>query len=186
MRRTQRSGPETWLDEAARRGGEAVRRHERLRRQPPSFDGGPFIGTKHTLHRPLVGRDSRLSRPASGRDRPCHGRNPTTVHNHRLTSPCRKTERKRTETREVHNKTRNSFGILSQSCKMEREREDTCHQQRSRLQRKVYIRNRERRRDEREKGQRSTKRTVKQGARRSGGRHLSPTKKETTEEGIHP
>jgi len=51
-----------------------------LRRQPPSFDGGPFIGTKHALHRPLVGRDSRLSRPVSGRDRPCHGRNPTTVH----------------------------------------------------------------------------------------------------------
>ena len=84
-------------------------------------------------------------------------------------------------------------GTLSQSCKMEREREDTCHQQRSRLQRKVYIRNRERRRDEREKGQRSTKQTGKQGSRspkgqkgRSGGRHLSPTKKETTEEGIHP
>ena len=48
-------------------------------------------------------------------------------------------------------------GTLSQSCKMEREMEDTCHQQRRRLQRKVYIRNRERRRDEREKGQRSTK-----------------------------
>ena len=84
-------------------------------------------------------------------------------------------------------------GTLSQSCKMEREMEDTCHQQRRRLQRKVYIRNRERRRDEREKGQRSTKQTVKQGARspkgqkgRIGGRHLSPTKKETTEEGIHP
>ena len=84
-------------------------------------------------------------------------------------------------------------GTLSQSCKMEREMEDTCHQQRRRLQRKVYIRNRERRRDEREKGQRSTKQTVKQGARspkgqkgRSGGRHLSPTKKEATEEGIHP
>ena len=84
-------------------------------------------------------------------------------------------------------------GTLSQSCKMEREMEDTCHQQRRRLQRKVYIRNRERRRDEREKGQRSTKQTGKQGSRspkgqkgRSGGRHLSPTKKETTEEGIHP
>ena len=112
MRRTERSGAETWLDEAARRGGGAVRRHGMLRRQPPSFDGGPFIGTKHTLHRLLVGRDSRLSRPVSGRDRPCHGRNPTTVHNHRLTSPCRKTERKRTETREVHNKTRNSFPKL--------------------------------------------------------------------------
>ena len=47
MRRTERrSGAETWLDEAARRGGEAVRRHERLRRQPPSFDGGLFIGSR--------------------------------------------------------------------------------------------------------------------------------------------
>jgi hypothetical protein len=76
---------------------------------------------------------------------------------------------------------------------MEREMGDTCHQQRRRQQRKVYIRNREKRRDEREKGQRSTKQTGKQGSRspkgqkgRSGGRHLSPTKKETTEEGIHP
>ena len=113
MRRTERrSGAETWLDEAARRGGEAVRRHERLRRPPPSFDGGLFIGTEHALHRLLVSRDSHLSRPVSGRDRPCHGRNPTTVHNHRLTSPYSRTERERTEKLEAHNKTRNSFPKL--------------------------------------------------------------------------
>ena len=156
-----------------------------LRRQPPSFDGGPFIGTKHTLHRLLVGRDSRLSRPVSGRDRPCPRQYIITdLHLHAVRQ--REKEQRRA-------KYTIKQGTLSQSCKMEREMEDTCHQQRRRLQRKVYIRNRERRRDEREKGQRSTKQTGKQGSRspkgqkgRSGGRHLSPTKKETTEEGIHP
>ena len=200
-----RSGAETWLDEAARRGGGAVRRHGMLRRQPPSFDGGPFIGTKHTLHRLLVGRDSRLSRPVSGRDRPCHGRNPTTVHQAvtgRVTAEIPRqyiiTDLHLHAVRQREKEQRRAKytikqGTLSQSCKMEREMGDTCHQQRRRQQRKVYIRNREKRRDEREKGQRSTKHTVKQGTRspkvqkgRSGGRHLSPTKKETTEEGIHP
>jgi len=61
MRRWERSG--AWLDEAARRGGGAVRRHGMLRRQPPSFDGGLFIGAKQALHLwPLEGVLSPLSR----------------------------------------------------------------------------------------------------------------------------
>ena len=185
MRRTERrSGAETWLDEAARRGGEAVRRHERLRRQPPSFDGGLFIGTKHALHRLLVSRDSHLSRPVSGRDRPCPRQYIITdLHLHTVRQREKEQRRAKYSIKQ---------GTLSQSCKMERETEDTCHQQRRKQQRKEYIRNRERRRDEREKDREAhrkqqTKHSFPQVTEgRSGGRHLSLTTKETTEEGIHP
>ena len=75
-------------------------------------------------------------------------------------------------------------GTLSQSCKMEREMEDTCHQQRRRLQRKVYIRNRERRRDEREEKREKheanskTRRSFPQGTEGKDRRETPVTNKE--------